>query len=950
MQNIRTSTWAARALIVALLLVGGCWSTGNPGDVFENDGSGEGGGEGGGEGTELKEPGDITAPITGQLVIDGRPILETVVPASGSTGVDIRTPVMLWFNESIHTGSVSSTSVGGNPASVNLRVKDSLVSVPYDMESFCGDRLIALTPKNALAPDTMYEVSLNQELRDLRGERFHSADDKIVATFTTDAVGQLTAPRVMGSFPPDGSTHQPNDHSLVVVLSSPVRRTPVSNAVTVVNLDTGAEADFVTNGFADDFFAGDRILRFKHENNQSSDLGATLRLDIDQTMVSAGGLGEPLSEAYSAEWSTLEIVPPSSLTTNPVTLASMANYEVSVAWGDAFLPGDLVHAELQETFGQNYFAQQVEPIAQDVFFEFFLEDPELGGAIMGDGSLTLATFAEREGHRTTVLADSTLSQDTQRPSFSYYGPPTDEWGFVTDLPEFRVYGYGNEPLSVASVDFETTSKSHSFTYDSNFFVGPAFEDPFAGGPIHDERMSFTTTLTDAVGNEMVTPKPGYVTFRGFVGGQTLAEAGNILRVIAFNSESLEPIAGVDVVVDGLGVTSSTGSDGSVEFQIPPEWSSVTVTLQRDDSYYDGPYHAVSVMGVDASVLSVPMRLVNRSSQMVSAQTYHSNGALVQDGESRVFASLAVGSSERNSPATSNDDGEYDYYSGILHDFATAGLTGGFVEIRNTRPGWWSAFYGTAAAEDWASFAVSPELLTPAVVGKPESPYFGLADASANRLELSEGVFSGNPLLGLQGNAYVAASTVVPGLDGRAYVGYGKLDTASDPDSFDLFSEPILVAAVEGLGAASDSWDVGFYGEYSSRSFWTRTIVESLHTSASVEVVIPDVLESGIGSNDVGIQIIGGFHLPPGDGWYRIKLEDLSDPFLDSQWDIYAPSSLAPTGQIVFPTVDGEIPLPDPSNWRVRLDAYSMPVGFDDNGFFFSSLRRDCLFWVGSDWN
>ncbi|MBT5101655.1 MAG: hypothetical protein HOM77_07030, partial [Planctomycetes bacterium] len=868
----------------------------------------------------------------------------------------VRTPILLWFSESIHTGTVSSTTVGGNPASVSLRVKDSLASISYDLESFCGDRLIALVPKGSLAPDMVYEVWLNQELTDLRGERYHAADSEVVMTFSTAATSTLQAPRVIGSFPPEGSTYQPNDHAVVVAFSSSIRPSTLSGAVSLFNIDSGLDADFNTLGVSSDFFADDRIVRFRHQNNATSDVDSQLSLSIETTLEGAGAGRQPLAEAFTANWHTLDMTPPVGFvdvvggvvspgsSAAPVHLATLSHYEVGVDWPLAFLPGDQVHLELHETFGQTYFAQESEPLGGYSIYAFDLQEPEFGTPLMNDGSLTLTAFAERDGRRTTVVAESTLLQDTQPPRFSYYGPPYFEGDFVTDLPELRPYGFGTEVLSAAAIEFDSLSETRNFLYDNSFFTGPAFVDPFAGGDFLAEGFNFSTTLTDVVGNTMTAAEPGYATFRGFVSGRSLSEAGNQLRVIAFDADTLQPIVEAQVDIDGLSTPEFTRSDGSVVFD--GLTGEQTITLRCIDGAGVALYHPVSLLDVDASVVSVPMRSVSNQALTSFPVVLDPAGDFVIDGDMRVFTSLAVG----------ENSGEVDFFGGKLQDIQLFGAYQ--VHVRTTRLGWWSGFYFNEGIIDsgdgrWSHFALDPTFLLGPTSSSLETAQFVLETPSERPLNPYEITVSGVTPADLS-DPFLAATTVVPGLDGRAWLGFGNIEPKAHND-YVIRYEPILVSAAASLGAPAETCFVGLYADYNTStgsSFWVQAEADLTTTPNTVSLSMPTDLNSitSLGATTATITGFDATTLASGQGWYRAKLEDLSNANLTLQWDIYLPSSSAQSGTITLPTAGGTAPLPDPGNWKVRLDAYGMPAGFDDQGFFFSSLRRDCLFWVGSDWN
>ena len=301
------SAWRRCAWIGLCLLPVACWSTGNPGTIF--DPANPGGGDPGSEPTPPKEPGPRVAPVDGGLSLPGRPVLEALAPASGSTGVDIQAPIALWFSESVQSATASLQNLQVRPAGFS---SGAGAVVPATFTWLAGQRGVLLQPSVPLTPNTLYEVAANDEILDLDGNRLVVAATGVLGTFQTSAQATGLAPRVLGSFPPRNSVNQPSDYPVLLVFSKPMDFTGLSSAVDLRNLDTSSDADFDVTVPPESRLAGNRAFLFQHLDDES-DLDAQLRVHVDVTLTDADFFPHPLAAPYTAVWSTLPFSRPAAV-------------------------------------------------------------------------------------------------------------------------------------------------------------------------------------------------------------------------------------------------------------------------------------------------------------------------------------------------------------------------------------------------------------------------------------------------------------------------------------------------------------------------------------------------------------------------------------------------------------------------------------------------------------
>ncbi len=214
------------ALIAALLalpwLLSGC---DNPSCVFSGDcGSGSAGSLG-------TNPAQL--PPDGTWVRAGAPTLTTFSP--GGTMIASTTPIVLRFSESMLAGTL------GGAFEVRQTSGAGGGMVPLAGVSTVADgRLVVLLPSTALTNGQSYEVSLadTAEVTDLTGTLFEPADP-VLGTFTVAATDP-TAPRVVATWPVNGSTGASTTTEVVAVFDRTLNLGTVSATSFRVRVDSNA--------------------------------------------------------------------------------------------------------------------------------------------------------------------------------------------------------------------------------------------------------------------------------------------------------------------------------------------------------------------------------------------------------------------------------------------------------------------------------------------------------------------------------------------------------------------------------------------------------------------------------------------------------------------------------------------------------------------------------------
>lgn len=913
-------------LAVVIAASPGC-RTSNLGGLFDPPGSGGGDGgdpPGGGEPPGPGyTPGDPSAPIDGALVLDGRPTISSVA-AAPSGAVDVDTLVGVWFSESVNSGTVNSSSLG-------LRLEGGgAVSARYHF--LLGDRLLVLEPYSPLSPGQVYELFATESVRDLDGDLLSIPETGVASSFVT-ATDPPDAPVVVATYPPAGTTDQPNHYSAVLLFSRSIDSLSVSGQIAIESAGVGA--DFATNPT---FSADTRMLEYEH-GHDANDLGATLELTVGlglrDTQEPPSTLSTPDGEPYQASWATIEFPRPASVgvAAGVINRANVGSLLVDVGLLGAPILGDSATVLITEAAGGTQAAVGGDLTGVTTSFLADLTDTD-GLNLFGEGQLALGSFVERGDLRSTLRVDHVL-QDTEPPYLVEFGAPSASYShtFLTDLPELRPYGLANETIASIGVTFVEGSSTLSATRsapvgaEDSFFWGPAHTvaDPF----VHDTLgREFGLLLTDAAGNSMDDYDTGRVRWFGLVGPVPVTDS---VRVVAFDEQSLEPVVGARVYIENTDGSApdygKTGTDGSILFSGRLGAQNVTV---HDGEVVGGTvtgnmYHAVSALGFDSDLLSLPMRHLYALSEVVSPTIYGMSG------------------------------GTIDLASPLLRDFDEAPRIDALrsatlplslfstIYVRPERPGWFGAFYTDLAAP---LAAIDPRRVVPPSGG-------GLFLGATPQLSMVA-FDPGTPITWTTATGDPTTVGVVaslPGHDGVIPIGVG----AGGSGFLQYAVADAVRTAVAAESGHSDPADlpalVQIYHADTGNKRLAR-LSENDPAAALDLPSLPTVAASG-GAYPAGVSLqftdtLGTAGTP---GLYHLVLTDQAD----ASWDLWLPAgSYDGVGSVGLPTLsDGAIADPPPldtlpgSSWTLSVAAWGLPPGSAETGLFFRALPRDCVSWAAT---
>ncbi|MFK5954936.1 MAG: Ig-like domain-containing protein [Planctomycetota bacterium] len=952
-KNILSRVLPALSLLLCLGLFAGTCSTGNPGSIFDpnNTGGGAGGGDGG---TPPRENGPSAAPIAGAFLASGRPSLDAIAPSDRATELDVHTPIVFWFSESMRTDTVTSASL------ILRAVATPEFPITTELTWLAGNRCLVMAPLAFLSPSTQFEIVATDDITDLDGERLSLPASGRLSRFTTSASFAGQAPIVIGSFPPVGSTGIPNDAPVIVAFSKAMDFTGITSAVSLTNATVSAAGNYDLAADLEFRHAGNRVFEFPHLDD-ADDIGANMQLDVNTTLTDAEFVPQALASSYAATWGTLAFGRPTTVGFDlanfgafapAVNLANQAAFPVRITTPVAVQPTDVVHLLVHES-GDSGFVSSTLPAATGII-DFTLDLTDVNSlALFGSSStLILGSYVERDGLRSSVQVlrdvdnlETTVAHDLVRPLLFNYGPPAGQFGsqFVTDLPRFRPYGRASEPIAQIDSSFPPTilSKARSMPEppSSNFFVGPFF-DPLV---VTEGPLLFDITLTDEAGNPATFPSPGSVAFRGFLGSTPLPGGGGDLRVTAFDRDALVTLGGAIVHIEDFGGGNedfgSTGSDGS--FTFAARSGAQTITLERVG------YDSVSVVGFNTAEISVPMPTANPLlASMGPLVTGLTSGQL--DVTSNLFATSAGGI-------------DPDSLQGLdLNSIF------GSVTSRLNRLGWYAAFHDVAAFDApsryFRFYGVDAHVLLEPSTGSAVTPPVLAMVESSNQIASSTNFIyplrvSPGAGVGTLTDSNALVGTVIPGIPGFVGLGAGSVNLSGGGVNGDAELELSLhdLAVVEGADAANVILQV-FIEDASGNQALARVEAPLAASPADVFLTLPDVPTDGVWSSTAAYPFSHSFTntLGGSGGFYRLSIEDTAA--IPGRWHFWIASSASVADPLVlgFPTLKdspaaavGTPPLEmlPGGSWSPTVEAFEMPGGFLESGFFFSELERDAISWA-----
>lgn len=938
----------AIALILSFSLFGGT-CTSNAGRVFsDNNGGGDNGGDGGGGGggTPPNPPAPPQALFDGALILTGAPEADAFGPSNGATGVDVQSPIVVWFSETIARNSVNIGSLG-------VRRTGSGGGVNRSVAFYNDDRCVVITPIAPLIADAEYEIFATDGVHDLAGLRLVPPTDGVLARFTTSTETSGLDPQVVGSFPPAGASNEPHDGNVTVVFSKPVSyATAIANTrveqVDALGVPTGvaavdAPASSEQNG---------RVFPYlRTEGAGALDLGERLAVSVDPGVEDTEFNVNTLQTAYQGAWQTLDFGPPTALSTaatlggvdQNLNLALLPAFPMSIEMtSSGVVAGDQLFARIGETVAasaalgtasvqRDTVLTTAQAAGTPVVFSFdFQADPMFPVlSLLRDGPLAVHAWSQRGTLRSAVSGLDGLVQDTIPPTLTRFGPPfaSSAGTFVTDLPELRPYGAANEPIgfveaSVNGGGFAAQTAASPST--NNWFLGA---DTL--GVTDTDRYSLGTTpfelsLADAAGNPMVASVTGRVGFRGFVGDTAVVDD---MTVQVVDARSLAPIFGCTIQIE-----AADGSDFRAEQTSLTGQESFTGLAGRDYhvTVQAAGYHSATFYSLQAEVVSLPLRPIVGGTQLVSPLVTLSNA---NGGDLRMASPLLSDTNGRNLAAAVDD-------ATLPFGFDFTG-----APVSADRPGWFAGFFRLSTTDPFTQYALDPRVIVDPFSASTVAavPALDMADISAvARVDfpLNFPATAGEDLV------RTSAVVTIPGLIGPALIAAGEDFAGGSGATSSTISvtDELRQAAADYTGQAFADLEVDLVGEiqFSSGAAVQSRVRDASETGPNNLVWptnVPTVLTAGVDPGAIAgtpLQFRDSLSLDAASGYYVVVLDDGA-----VQWDLWVPASLRAAGDPPFPTLETS-PLDDNVDaiWTMFVEAFHMPVGFSELGFFFREFDRD----------
>lgn len=951
MTHGRSENLVRGLLAVALLLSFGLFGgtcTSNAGRVFSGNnggGGGDGGETGGGGGVDPPTPpGPTQALFEGALTLAAAPRALAFGPSDGTTGVDVQSPIAVWFSESLARSSVNIGSLG-------VRRVEGGGGVNRTVAFYNGDRCAILVPITPLQADAEYEIFATEGLHDLSGSRLIPPADGVLASFTTASATIGLDPQVVGSFPPAGASNVPHNSDVTVVFSKPVSYESAIANIRVEQVDgSGATLGSAALDAPANSEQGSRVFAYtRTEGADALDLGSRLSVSIDAGVEDTEFNVHSLADPYQAIWRTLSFGPPLSLSTaatpggedqalNRVLMTAFP-LRLDVA-GHGLNAGDQVIARIGEVIPGNTTSGTVsvkrstvltsaQTGGTPVVFSFNFESSEAGLSQLREGSLAVGAFTQRGTARSLVKGLTGIVQDTIPPTLTRFGPPfaSSAGTFLTDLPELRPYGTANEPIGVVETSAAggaTVQQAAADPSSNNWFLGAE-----TTGLTDAQRFSLGTTnfemsLVDSAGNPMLEAITGRVGFRGFVGDTA---SGDAMTVQAIDARSLAPIFACTIQIE-----AADGSDFRGEVNSLTGQTTFTGLASRDYhvTIQAAGYHSATFYGLQSNLVSLPLRPIVGGSQTVSPVVSLANA---NGGELRMASPLLLDADGRGEALAVSD--------------ATVpfGFEFGGASVRSDRPGWFAGFFRLSDTDPFSQYALDPR-----VIVDPYSASTVAAMPALDMIEISAVARVDFPLSfpAIPDNEGVVTSAIatLPGLLGPVPIAAGE----DFPSGTGATSSTITVvdamrqAAADYTAEDFADLDVDLIAHVAfSAGAGASARVRDASAAGPNTIVWPSDVP-GVFSTGVDPQALAGTPLSfrdslalDGDvGYYAVVIDDGS-----KQWDLWVPASLRLLGDPPFPTLDTS-PLDDNIDavWDMFVEAFHMPVGFGEMGFFFRALERD----------
>ena len=164
--------------------------------------------------------------VSGAFTVANAPVVCSLSPQSGETGVAVGQPVVVGFSDSMDPATLTASTfyvqVGG-------------AGVPGTITYSADDRTATFTPKSRLAYSTTYTVNVTTGVRNAAGVAIAAGR---TWTFTTEA--DRTAPRPVAFQPAQGSAEVARDARVAITFDKPLNAGTTAGKLTLAVAKTSA--------------------------------------------------------------------------------------------------------------------------------------------------------------------------------------------------------------------------------------------------------------------------------------------------------------------------------------------------------------------------------------------------------------------------------------------------------------------------------------------------------------------------------------------------------------------------------------------------------------------------------------------------------------------------------------------------------------------------------------
>jgi large repetitive protein len=263
------------------------------------------------------------------------PVVVSVTPSNGTTGVGLNASVVLTFSKSLNPATVNSNTVG--------ILAGSTLPITASITISADNRTVTLTP-GALAPSTTMTVVATNGVQDLSGNSLADFSSQ----FATSTGVDISHASVVSQRPGNGATDVPLNSSIVLFANEPLDPVSVGGALHVT------QNGIVLNGSIEIIGDGQTI---QFQPAAPFAPGALIQIFLDSTALDADS--SPIN-SYQAQFNTVNdaTATPVLVATNPVNSASNVPVNVVIQLGFN-VPLNSSTVNINTVFLFNQFGQSV---------------------------------------------------------------------------------------------------------------------------------------------------------------------------------------------------------------------------------------------------------------------------------------------------------------------------------------------------------------------------------------------------------------------------------------------------------------------------------------------------------------------------------------------------------------------------------------------------------------